>query len=664
MLGYLRRCPRHVMMRAVASSRRPRPTPLAAAAATPLAAWVPRLGLFCLSVAVLAISCSGAGACLLQTPASAQEEGTPRSQSQSQSRSRSSSRSWLLRRRQGRKGGAWRQALFLLCLGLVLAFSFLCGTATLRKRVVADSDRFLLNEMSFLAPFGSKEITYNHRETDELIFETLTATVSKNLWDYSLQSSGVIDSFQLSRENYDDDVFIHPPFFVYSMLALLRGCGVPLVLAGALFHVLTAALVAPLLLLLRCPLLPMAHAGDVNASTLHPTALWAAVVFVMCPIARITSQKIWIDNAAAFTATLAAVTHLSLLRNSRNLTRSAVRYRNCASGLFYGLIALNCKITALAMLPFLLSWTTMTGVFAHRGAASSPGSSASSGAAATSFVPGVDVRAVAGDCCCFLVGMACGHGPWVYLYYVSAFLIILLLSLPSLVFFVLTLVVRLPVCLCAQSITGRLLPNAWPSRQMIERSLYLQAAMSRNTAAYLIDLFKFSPLQLVGLLLGLAAVVCVSVSLLLQLLKRGRGGGGGVEAGESLKAKDSQRELSLESCALASFSLWPLGFVAGLTLIGALGGGFQVRFIVPLLPATSVLASLAVARADSALQPLAAVLLVYAAMHCLFYAVLYSPLFADMHATVFDIIRTILESPHEAPATDMHFMKHFGLKLD
>jgi hypothetical protein len=122
-------------------------------------------------------------------------------------------------------------------------------------------------------------------------------------------------------------------------------------------------------------------------------------------------------------------------------------------------------------------------------------------------------------------------------------------------------------------------------------------------------------------------------------------------------------ELTLRRCAWASFTLWPLGFVAGLTLIGGLGGGFQIRFIVPILPATSVLASFAVTSATDLAKPLAAVLLAYSGMHCLFYAVLYSPLFADMHATVFDIIRTILETPYEPPVSDIGFMKHFGLKL-
>lgn len=192
---------------------------------------------------------------------------------------------------------------------------------------------------------------------------------------------------------------------------------------------------------------------------------------------------------------------------------------------------------------------------------------------------------------------------------------------------------------------------------MIQNSLYLQAAMDRNPAAYLIDLFKFSPLQFVGFLFGLFAVVFAVYSLLQLLSRRGTDS---LEKTHFLVCS----ERSLQRWALASFALWPAGFVGGLTLIGSLGGGFQVRFIVPILPATAVLSSVAVAAADSLLQPVAALLLAYSGMHSLFYAVLYSPLFADMHASIFDLIRTILETPYDAPTSDIKFMKHFGLKLD
>jgi hypothetical protein len=191
---------------------------------------------------------------------------------------------------------------------------------------------------------------------------------------------------------------------------------------------------------------------------------------------------------------------------------------------------------------------------------------------------------------------------------------------------------------------------------MIEQSLYLQKAMDRNIAAYAIDLFKFSPLQLVGLIFGLGALAFLIYNIC-HLLRRF-----GIEGQTQIKSLCT--EANLNRVALASFALWPLGFVGGLTLIGGIGGGFQIRFIVPILPATSVLASIAVVSSNDIFQPLVALLLVYGGMHCLFYSILYSPMFADMHASIFDVIRIILESPYEVPNGDIKFMKHFGLKLD
>jgi hypothetical protein len=398
------------------SKEKPRPIPIDVEGVTPLAAWIPPLGYLSIGVAGLALV-SSAAASFLSSP--------------SCSFLRKCNHSALPFEKQS----YLKRWVFLLSLLLILTFSFLCGVVTLRKRIVSDSDRFMLSEVSYLAPYGKDEITHNHKETDELIFETLTATVSKNFFDYSLQTSGIIDTFQLSKENYNDDIFIHPPFFVYSLYFLLQWCGVPLVLASILFHTLTAALVPLLVLGLSTCLLPLTTAAhntntavstsihknhihpsrERNATTTNSTAyasgLWATVVFIACPIGRMCSQKIWIDNAAVFTATLAAVAHIFLLQNSRNVLHNAVHRRNFLSGLIFGLIALNCKITSLAMLPFLLSWTVLVGVLSHPDSA--PGS----------FLSHCHISRMICSCVCFVGGTVIGHGPWVYVYYVSTYLL-------------------------------------------------------------------------------------------------------------------------------------------------------------------------------------------------------------------------------------------------
>lgn len=392
------------------SKEKPRRRPIDVGAVTPLAAWLPPLGFLCLGGAVLAIASSATTSYFLNTRTAEVKRATvnPTHCSLSSTGAAHARRTKTL---------PWhKRCLFLFCLMLMLIFSFLYGSATLRKRVLSDSDAVMLTDISFVGPYGDKEISYNHKETDELIFETLTATISKNFWDYSLQSSGVIKTFQLSKENYDDDIFIHPPVFVYSLCFLLHNFGIPLALASVLFHTLTAALISPLVLGLYAPLLPATQSaasspfldtGEKGRHDAYTTALWATVIFIMCPIGRISSQKVWIDNAAVFTATFAAVTHILLMRNSRNLVHSTIQYRNLLSGFIYGLIALNCKITSLAVLPCLLCWTVLTGLCSHPRTA------------AGSFLSGQHLLRVLSNCAHFVGGLVAGHGPWVYLYHVS-----------------------------------------------------------------------------------------------------------------------------------------------------------------------------------------------------------------------------------------------------
>lgn len=368
------------------SREKPRSLSVDVSSVTGLASWIPPLGLLCLGGAVLAIASSSSAVSL--------KDGFEAKGGTGQSRQ------W------------W---LFLVSLVVILVFSLLFGVTTLRKRLVTESDKFMLSDVSYVAPFGSREISYNHRETDELVFEALTATVSKRFWDYSLRSSGVIDTFSLSKENYDDSIFIHPPFFVYALL-LLHCLGVPLVLAPVLFHSLTAALIPPLVLGVVSPLLPLASSSHPSAAVVgrgtraYTAALWATVAFVTCPIGRLSSQKIWIDNAAAFTTTLAAVAHIFLLRNSRNLSHNSIRRRHMLSGFLFGATALNCKVTSLALLPFMLLWSLLVGWLSHPEAAPS------------SCLSRKHCRRLLLNVLCCVGGAAAGHGPWVFLYHVSAIL--------------------------------------------------------------------------------------------------------------------------------------------------------------------------------------------------------------------------------------------------
>lgn len=59
--------------------------------------------------------------------------------------------------------------------------------------------------------------------------------------------------------------------------------------------------------------------------------------------------------------------------------------------------------------------------------------------------------------------------------------------------------------------------------------------------------------------------------------------------------------------------------------------------------------------------------IVYSSFHCLYYGVLYAPLFAELDYSVVDIVRGVLASPYSPPSTReayeeaLKYMTHFGL---
>ena len=126
------------------------------------------------------------------------------------------------------------------------------------------------------------------------------------------------------------------------------------------------------------------------------------------------------------TTCLAALIHVRLT-NANHITNSLLRNgtAHLFSGFMYGILALNTKLTNLALLPFLFAYSAVQCVRKK------------------SF----SKQKLAIEVCyqllivfvCFFVGASCGYGPWMLLYYNE---------------------------------TGRWLPNAWPSQKMIEKSVW------------------------------------------------------------------------------------------------------------------------------------------------------------------------------------------------
>jgi hypothetical protein len=95
---------------------------------------------------------------------------------------------------------------------------------------------------------------------------------------------------------------------------------------------------------------------------------------------------------------------------------------------------------------------------------------------------------------------------------------------------------------------------------------------------------------------------------------------------------------------VAVLGLWIGGFYGGMTLLGVLGAGYQMRFVAPALPAASLMVGSAL-EADALGDvgaPLAALMVGYGTMHALYYGVMFTPLYADATLSVLDLLETIL----------------------
>ena len=282
---------------------------------------------------------------------------------------------------------------------------------------------------------------YNHNETDEKIFETLINNVSKDMLDYRLHAD-TISQFRLSKENYSPDIFLHPPFFVYSSVFLknIFGASLPMII---LFHHMVTALCIPFIIRGLC----------IESRTPAVVDNWSVlsiVLFMICPIGSFCSQKIWIDNCLMMTVTLAVTAHIHLTNRVYKSKESLYTY-SLLSGLVLGGFALNTKITALALVPFVGCYTiymvTRRAVYLKRTLATA-------------------VSDIVGHGVCILLGVVISHAPWVCIYH---------------------------------SITGRFLPTAWPSQSMISSSPFVKSIINKPGYTYFYTLLTISPITLVGM---------------------------------------------------------------------------------------------------------------------------------------------------------------------
>jgi hypothetical protein len=186
--------------------------------------------------------------------------------------------------------------------------------------------------------------------------------------------------------------------------------------------------------------------------------------------------------------------------------------------------------------------------------------------------------------------------------------------------------------------THRWLPSAWPSKRMIDMSPYLQSIISKPFHTYCSSMLIYSPVSLAGIVYGFSNIYCQDIDNFILVV-------------------------------------WPLAFIVALTLLGVFGAGYQLRFLTPVLPASSVLAGYCMDgylnNRDSLFSvavPVGIVLLLcYSAIHCLYYGVLFAPLYAEFDETLVGVLLSLLTAPYYAPQDRLEmqnifkFLAHFGL---
>ncbi len=334
----------------------------------------------------------------------------------------------------------------------------------------------------------------------------------------------------------------------------------------------------------------------------------------------------------------------------------------------------------------------------------------------------------------------------------------------------------------SQHFTGRWIPNAWPSKTMLENSPFVLAAVNKPFYYYVQVLCEFTPCHVIGVLFALILGAMWCACVVCQLCVKGSGGGGGgdrnhntnsttldtvntdastatfnatvVADGSGLTAADatalaasatsavrrrkptalsvigvgttnrvtrkstkqhtiaatessatttndtheyvtrttaSKTSHLLFTAKIVVFSLWPASYLFCLTVLGAMGAGFQSRFLMPMLPATAILCAIAVhsivssGSSDSTggssgssscssnvmyatvCNTLFTLCIIYSTLHTVYYGILYAPLYAELEYSVRDVLIHILTHNYHSPQSresfqdTLKFMEHFGL---
>lgn len=236
-----------------------------------------------------------------------------------------------------------------------------------------------------------------------------------------------IHKFRLANENYGDSLFIHPPIFVFLSAALSAIFSIPLPLCSVVYAAGT---------LLSIPFIIL-HSGLIEKQQQMSLILWSVVVYSFCPISMFVSQKFWIDNCLTLMVTFSMGIHLFLNNFKASTWIRQSLMAEFVSGLVFGIIALNCKVTAAASLPSMVLWIARSRFLFHLDKFRIFNHDCNESTGLTSQISDKLLQYprrfqnfwsqfwqiifdTFGHVLIFLVGAMCGHSPWVYLYWVQS----------------------------------------------------------------------------------------------------------------------------------------------------------------------------------------------------------------------------------------------------
>lgn len=190
---------------------------------------------------------------------------------------------------------------------------------------------------------------------------------------------------------------------------------------------------------------------------------------------------------------------------------------------------------------------------------------------------------------------------------------------------------------------------------MISSSAYMSRSFAQPLAYYIEQLLVYSPLHLIGL----GTLLIPATTTVIPFMHR------------IYHCYRENRTLAL-SCQVSWNKLlllvltYPIVYIGSMTLLGNISSGFQLRFLLPVLPIMAVISSFIIVRHNLSL-PSIALILVYNSFYMIYYGVLYAPLFADFEGHIVDILRVMIDNPFQSTlgrnkiAEILDFMRHFGV---